>query len=57
MEGIATTNFGGKSQYLITNIIQFIVNIRNSEEGSTSAPGKINGQDQTTLEHVTVAFV
>ena len=57
MEGIGTTNFGGKSQYLIINIVQSIVDIRNSEERSTSAPQKTNGQDQTTLELVTVAPV
>ena len=57
MEGIGTTNFGRKSQCLIINVIQFIVNIRNSKERSTSAPRKINGQDQTIPEHVTIASV
>ena len=50
IEGIGTTNFGGRSY-------QLIMNMTNSEWRSTSVSRETNGQDQTTPEHVTVASV
>ena len=48
IEGIGTTNFGGRSLKLMINVVQFIVNMRNFEK--KSVPRETNGQDQTTPE-------
>ena len=39
------------------NIAQLIMNMTDSEKRSTSVPLEINGQDETTPEHVTVAGI
>ena len=55
IEGIGTIRFWGKE--LITDNLQLIMNMTNSERRSTSVCCETNGQDQPTSDHVTVASV